>query len=303
MSCRPISIGQGGQMLPFAGRRGAAMTAQTRILPAAVEAPLYFLRPMEGRPVSYQFDPPPGIPRRTGDYDPHPVTIRDGRPLAGKFSLDVEGFALIDAPGAFADFRDDEAIGSAYYSEVEHLLAEATGAALVINFDHNVRNAARAARGEAGIRGPVPNIHNDFTLRSGPERARRELELRGLDAEALLRRRFAIVNLWRPIVRPVEKSPLALGDARTIAEEDLVASDLVYRDRIGETYALRHNPAQHWYFFPRLRPDEAILIKTYDSEPRVARFSLHAAFDDPASPSDAPERESIETRALIIHPA
>lgn len=279
------------------------MTAQTRIHAAAVEASLYFLRPMEGRPVSYQYDPPPGIPQRTGEYDAHEVTIRDARPLAARLSLDVEGFAMLRAPTAFADFQDGDAIGSIYYPEVERLLAEATGAALVINFDHNVRNAARAARGEAGIRGPVARTHNDFTFRSGPDRARRELELRGLDADALLRRRFAIVNLWRPIGRAVEKSPLALCDARTLAKDDLVAADLVYRDRIGETFALRHSPAQHWYYFPRLSPNEAILIKSYESDPRAARFSPHAAFDDPTSPPDAPERESIETRALVIYPA
>jgi hypothetical protein len=275
------------------------MNAQTRIFPAAVTASLNFLRPMEGRPVSYQYDPPPGIPRRTGEHDAHAVTIHNARPLAAELSLDVQGFALLDAPSRFADFHDDEAIRSFYYREVERLLKAATGAPLVIVFDHNVRNAARAARGEAGIRGPVPNIHNDFTLRSGPDRARRELELRGFEA-GLLRRRFAIVNLWRPIGRAVEKSPLVLADARTIADEDLVAVDLVYRDRIGETYSVKHNPAQRWHYFPRLTPDEAILIKSYESDPRAARFSPHAAFDDPTSAPGAPERESIEARALVI---
>src|SRR3546814_8276607 len=59
------------------------------------------------------------------------------------------------------------------------------------------------------------------------------------------------------------------------------------------SYVLSFNPAQRWYYFPRLTPDEAILIKGYDSaEDGVARFTAHGAFDDPASPSDAPERES-----------
>jgi hypothetical protein len=277
------------------------MTALTRIEIAAVEASLNFLRPMVGRAVSYQYDPPPGIPQRTGDDDAHAVIIHNARPLAASLSLDVQGFALLRAASAFTDFQDDEAIRSAYYPEVERLLAEATGAALVINFDHNVRNAARAARGESGIRGPVARTHNDFTLRSGPDRARRELELRGLDAEILLRNRFAIVNLWRPIGRAVEKWPLALCDARTLANDDVVAADLVYRDRTGETYALRHNPAQRWYYFPRLTPSEAILIKSYESDPRAARFAPHSAFDDPTSRPDAPERESIETRSLVIY--
>ena len=278
------------------------MTAHMRIQAAAIEAPLNFLRPMAERPVSYQCDPPPGVPVRTGRYDAHAVTISDARPLAASLSLDIHGFALLRAPSACDSFDDEALIRAVYYPEVERLIAGATGAEQVITFDHNVRSAARAARGEPGIRGPVDRTHNDFTGRSGAERAERELEARGLDA-GLLRRRFSIVNLWRPIGRPVEKSPLALCDALSIAEGDLIACDLVYRDRVGETYALQFNPAQRWYQFPRLAPDEAILIKGYDSAEGVARFTAHSAFDDPGSRSDAPERESIEARALVIYPA
>ena len=276
------------------------MTAHMRIEAAAIEAPLNFLRPMAARPVAYQYDPPPGVPVRTGQYDPHVVTIRDARALAATLSLDVEGFALLRAPSALDSFDDEAAIRALYYPEVERLIAGVTGGARVVTFDHNVRSAARAARGEAGIRGPVDRAHNDFTARSGRERAQRELEARGLDPQ-LLRRRFAIVNLWRPIGRPVEKSPLAMCDAQSIADGDLIVCDLLYRDRVGETFALQFNPRQRWYQFPRLAPDEAILIKGYDSEEAVARFTAHGAFDDPGSRPDAPERESIEARALVFY--
>lgn len=278
------------------------MTVQTRIHAGEISAPLNFLRPMAGRPVAYQYEPPPGVPVRTGEYDPCEVIIQDARPIATRLSLDVEGFALIRAPSALQDFNGEDAIRSVYYPEVEHLLRQATGAEIAVMFDHNIRDASRAQAGEPGIRGPVARTHNDFTAKSGRERARRELEARGLDTETLLRRRFAIINLWRPIARKVEKSPLALCDARSIAPGDLVASDLVYRDRVGETYSLSFNPAQHWFYFPHLAPDEAILIKCYDSaEDGSARFTAHTAFDDPASPPDAPERASIEARVLVIH--
>jgi len=277
------------------------MSAFSPILPAVTEAPLQFLRPMSERPFSYQYDPPDGTPVRNGTYNPHRVQIRNARPLAASLTLDGAGFTLVRAQSDFADFDDDAAIRSSFYPEVERLIAAATGAERVIGFDHNIRNAERAANGEEGIRAPVPRVHNDFTLRSGPERVRAELELRGIDPDALSGRRFAIINLWRPINRPALKSPLALGDARTIAPDDLVATDLIYRDRTGETYAVRHNPAQQWYYFPNLSPTEAILLKGYDSAEGVARFTAHAAFDDPLSPVDAPERESIEVRALAIY--
>ncbi len=67
------------------------MTVQTRIQSAAVEAALNFLKPMQGRPVSYQYDPPPGVPARTGEYEAHRIAIRDARPLAAGLSLDARG--------------------------------------------------------------------------------------------------------------------------------------------------------------------------------------------------------------------
>ncbi len=269
--------------------------------PGVTRAALNFLKPMAERPYSYQVEPPAGVPQRNGVDEQHVVAIRDARPLAVDLSLDEEGFELLQTRTAFASWGDPDAIRSAYYAEVERLLAAATGAQRVIAFDHNVRNAGRAAGGEAGIRGPVPRAHNDFTAKSGPERARFELEARGIDPLALEGRRHAIVNLWRPISRRVETWPLALADSRTLAPGDLVESDLIYEDRVGETYALGFSPGQTWYYFPRLAPDEAILIKGYDSATDVARFTPHSAFEDPASPPGAPQRESIEVRALVIY--
>jgi hypothetical protein len=276
------------------------MTVQTPIRAAAISAVLNFLKPMAERPRSLQYEPPAGVKQRTGEDEPHVVAIADARPLVGALSLDAQGFELLRAGTAFTAFDDDAAIRQAYYPEVESLLAAPTGARSVIAFDHNVRNAARAAKGEAGIRGPVPRTHNDFTDKSGRERALAELAARGLHP-SLLDGRFAIVNLWRPIGRRVETWPLALADARTLGPDDLVATDLVYRDRTGETYSLGFSPGQKWYYFPRLAPDEAILIKGYDSATDVARFAAHSAFEDPASPPGAPERESIEVRALVIY--
>jgi hypothetical protein len=277
------------------------MSAFSPVLAATTEAPLQFLRPMRERPFSYQYDPPEGTPVRNGTYDAHVVQIRNARPRVADLSLDAEGFTLVRAPD-FADYDDEAALRSVYFPAVERLIAALTGAEQVIAFDHNIRSADRAAKGEAGIRGPVPRAHNDFTHRSGAERARAELELHGLDADALLQRRFAIINLWRPINRPALKSPLALADVRTVAPTDLVATDLIYRDRVGETYSVQHNDAQRWYYFPNMSPSEAILLKGYDSDEVVARFTPHVAFDDPLSPADAPERESIEVRALAIYP-
>ena len=128
-------------------------------------------------------------------------------------------------------------------------------------------------------------------------------DLIGDEAEELLKHRYAIVNLWRPIRGPVLESPLTLCDAQSLAEEDLVASDLLYPDRKGETYSITYNPNQRYYYFPKMQPNEAVLIRCFDSAlTGAARFSAHTGFDDPSSPPDAPRRESLEVRTLVFYP-
>jgi hypothetical protein len=82
-----------------------------------------------------------------------------------------------------------------------------------------------------------------------------------------------------------------------------VASDLRYPDRIGETYAIFYNPNQRYYYFPKMQPNEPVLIRCFDSAlTGAARFSAHTGFDDPTSPPDAPPRESLEVRMLVFYP-
>jgi hypothetical protein len=173
-----------------------------------------------------------------------------------------------------------------------------TGAVKVVIFDHVVRCAPKARRGETGVREPARIVHNDYSFRSAPRRVHDHLPE---EAEELLQHRFAEVNVWRPIRGPIQESPLALCDARSIAPRDVVASDLVYPDKVGETYAFTYNPAHRWYYFPHLEPSEVILLKCYDSkDDGRARFTAHTAFEDPTSPPNAAPRESIEVRALVF---
>jgi len=269
--------------------------------PHRVIAPVNYLDPAGPRPVAWMVEPPPGTPVRTGSYVERPVAIADLRALREPPSLDAQGFALVRHASAVADFYDPAEIRQRYLAEAEQVVRAATGAARVIAFDHNLRNGARAQVGDGAVREPVRRVHNDFTARSGYTRARLELEARGVaDVDDVLRRRFALINLWRPIRGPVLDAPLALIDARTIAPRDLVLQDLIYRDRIGETYAVSYNPAHRWFYAPAMQRDEALLIKVFDSDTRVARFSAHSAFDDPSAPAGAPPRESIEVRTLAL---
>ena len=189
-------------------------------------------------------------------------------------------------------------VKSVYYPEVERLLKRVAGAERVVIFDHVVRNPVLAERGEKGVRAPAKVVHNDYSLKSAPRRVRDHLPE---EADRLLRNRFAEINVWRAIRGPIESSPLALCDARSISAEDIVPADLVYRDRVGETYGFLYNPKHRWYYFPHLQRNEAILLKCYDStDDGRARFTAHTSFEDPTSPPNAAPRESIEVRSLIF---
>ena len=262
-----------------------------------VEAELSFIIPDGRKPFSHQYDPPPGQPVRSHQYENRRVFIQDGRPVADTFSIDREGFALVPHATKVADLYDEAALPGSYYPETEALLKAETGASKIVIFDHTIRTSHQRPRGVGLPREAVLRVHNDYTLKSGPQRV---CDLVPEEAEARLRKRFAIVNVWRPIVGPLQQFPLALGDAASLAADDILATDLIYPDRIGEIYSIAYNPAQRWFYFPEMRRDEVVLIKTYDSDPARARFSAHSAFADPNFPDPKVLRESIEIRALVF---
>ncbi|MEN0077234.1 MAG: CmcJ/NvfI family oxidoreductase [Paracraurococcus sp.] len=266
------------------------------LAPRVIHAPLNYLKPIAERPRRYVAAPPPGVPETNIETEAHVVPVEDGRGREAEFTLDRSGFALIEVPTGFADWYDPAAVRARYLPEVERVVRQALGATRVVAFDHNVRDAARL-QADPALREPAKRVHNDYTYGSAPERVR---SLLPAEAEALLRQRFAIVNLWRPL-EVVQESPLALADWTSIRDEDLVESDLVYADRVGVTYQVVHDPRHRWVYFPRQRPEEALLIKCYDSAgDGRARLSFHGAFDDPTSPPDAPPRRSIEVRTLVF---
>lgn len=267
---------------------------------SSVEATLLHVATKDERPVNYTYEPPPGVPWRTGNYVDVRLPIRDARPLAGQLSIDVQGFQFLSAPTAFRDFQDAAAIESVYHREAEALIKRVTGASRTLAYDHNVRSGAVERRTAEGVREVARRVHGDFTAGSGPKRARDELEAAGLDADRLLKHRFALINVWRPIRGPVVQKPLALCDARTVAPDDLVLSDLMHPGRKGEIYSLAPNPAHRWYYVSKMRTDEVLLIKCFDSDGSRASFTPHGAFDDPNTPADAPPRQSIEVRVLAL---
>jgi len=263
-----------------------------------IETTVNYLAPMAERPTYYFVAPPPDRPWRNTKGDRHQMPIHDARRMIAPPSLDHEGFVLVPIATIADDVIDPAVVRERCYPAVERVVADHTGAARVLAFDHNLRCATRTGRGDDGVQGPVRYAHNDYTERSGPQRVRDLLA--ATEAEARLRRRFAVINFWAPLRHPVHDAPLAVCDAQTIRPEDLVPTDLHYADRVGEVYSLRFSPSHRWYYFPMMQTDEALLLKCFDSDPARARFTAHTAFDDPTSPADGAPRESIEVRTLAF---
>lgn len=258
---------------------------------ANVDAPLLYI-PSKGGGDETEY---------VGNFTTQAVAIRDGRHDKQFSSLDVEGFQRVSQRTRVEDFYDDEQVDSIYHDEVKSLVTEITGAPRVEIFDHTRRSASLERQKGLKVREPASIVHNDYTAQSGVRRLRDYFAGDPDEAKKLLRRRFAIVNVWRSIAGPICNHPLALCDATTVKPEDLVSVERRAEERTGELQLALHDPGQRWYYFPEMQMDEALLFKTYDSKTDGrARFTIHSSFRDADAPVDAAPRESIETRCLVF---
>lgn len=205
---------------------------------------------------------------------------------------------------------------------------------VVVAFDHNVRSNQGAGKtrikngGSATVQNPAGLVHADYTKISAPRRleqlgettrsindVRQQSSMLDSNAvqEALSgKRRFAFINVWRNIAKePVQQMPLACIDATTVdTATDLRTFQIHYADRVGENYLCCPSPQHTWCYFPLMTRNEALLLKQWDSSGDVARgndadrdlstMTVHSAFMDPTSLPDAPPRESIEVRCVVI---
>lgn len=235
--------------------------------------------------------------------DAHEMTVTDGWYRADSFSTEKEGFAVRQFKTGFDAWEDEDAVRKTFYPEIVEFLRKTTGAKRVLVFDHTIRtkgNAAKKLTQETNTsqRAPVMLVHCDYTAESGPIRVK---QLLPDEADDLLSRRVAFYNVWKPIRRVVEERPLAMCDVSSSPDTDFFKLHLRYRDRDGENYVMRHSPDHKWYYFPKMTPEQVILLKTYESDTSGrARFVGHSAFEDPTSAPDAPQRESIEIRTIAF---
>lgn len=268
----------------------------------------------------------PGYSFRLKD---HERSVQDIRGQESSFGTDVSGFAVYNYPAKETEFTQDQAVREEYYKEVEEVLRnKLPGVKKVVIFDHTIRRRVKDAP-----RQPVQQVHIDQTPQAAAIRVRRHVPED--EAEALLKGRYQIINVWRPIQNPATDFPLALIDWRTTDPSDFVNVDLLYPKRQdspndddrgkemlpdpnsmsstqgyevkGETFAVAPNDKHRFYYMKDMTPKEVMFIKCFDSRSQwyghhgVAHGTPHTAFQDSQTPADAPGRQSIEVRCLVFY--
>jgi hypothetical protein len=256
----------------------------------------------------YLMEPPPGRQASNEVPDPRAVSVRNLREEHCR--LDVHGFELVSFRPSVKDIYDSAQRAETFDPEVSALVKRCTGAIEARVFSPFLRGDEAQRRNPGSISAPSSFVHVDFTHESGPMCFDQIL---GDDADRLRGRRYAIINVWRPIAGPLQDRPLTVCDARTVGTRNLVRSKAYSRmDEQGlnssdgkvyeaETYAVLHDPAHRWYYAPEMMPDEALLLKNYDSAlTGVSRFTPHTSFVDPFAPARLVPRASIEVRVLTV---
>lgn len=237
-----------------------------------------------------------------GGSVPRDIHVHDGR--QHQLKIDQASFELIDCPTKLStsDFYAMQEGGDAgikakerYYAELVDVVKKTTGCDKVVCFHHQVRNQDKVGKdGVQGYAGIAP--HTDSSPVSADQLA---IEMAG---EGESYERYAYINIWRNIAdAPIQNDHLACLDERTTVKPD----DYVTKDLFGDGFTAtqfglnaRHVKAHKWYYFPRMKKDEAIIFKQMDSDyTKSGRICFHMSVNDPTAEAVA-SRQSIEVRMM-----
>lgn len=230
----------------------------------------------------------------------HAFLITDITGQEDQYLLDNCGFQYCRHESSEKDFTNEQEIRTSYYKECEELLKHVTGAQHVHVFNHKVRRGPtqwhHLGLKNLANRGPVTKTHVDQSYTGAELRLRWEFPQQ---ADDLVKKRYQIINIWRPI-ETIFKDPIAVADANSIPDEDLFGADMTEDNFKGESWVLRHNPAHRWYYKAKMTPQDVLLIKCFDSDKNVPRRAPHSAFEDPAY-LDKQSRQSLEVRCIVFY--
>jgi len=260
------------------------------------------------------------------EQDAHTLEVHDARLLPQDANIllpSSAGFTVVPHVSSITDWSNNEFLTSTYYDEVYAALRELTGAEHTFAAQPHVSRLEGSPKQESQ---PFYHLHNDYTRNmkeayvcamSGeePDQSSWAMEEKyvmmfvngsdvparmkaaGLTAERLSERRVVMLNTWRNTSdEPLRRCPLAVADQRTIKSGD--GCDGV----VGRAGLVRRE-GQQFYYYPMLTRDELLVFIGYDSAAKEHAPCAHSAFDDANTPSDAPPRQSIELRCVLVMPA
>jgi len=269
------------------------------------------------------------------EYATKLVSIKNGR--GRDWSLSENGFTIVEDEPEIIDFYNEMDICKKYYPACQELVKKVTGASKVFAYYHTVRShesipgaRLRAERGFP-VEQPASCVHVDYSSQCAQRQVRQLAKpphqwpdprpllgfkplIESSEADEYLRggKRWMIVNVWRNLSpEPVQRTPVALCDGRSTALDDIVTFRVEVRRHSKEYYFSAYDDRHDWYYFPRARRDEAILVKNWDSwgedfarkaveETVPTTFAFHTAFEQTGQPADAPVRESMEVRMVAF---
>ncbi|RSL87981.1 hypothetical protein CEP52_015360 [Fusarium oligoseptatum] len=247
----------------------------------------------------------------TIDLKEEPTKIYDLRSL-NDVSLERYGFETYSRE--FTPFSLDHATEDQveiYQTETEEFLKEVLSAEKVVCYDYRLRR-----NGPSFVPGEKLNMNDPLLLDLPPRGAHNGISPQKLGPQLIKtvlgatnqlqylnsKYRIRIVNTWRPLVDKLDDQPLAVCDFRTLKLDNMIAADRIYVSMRTQVYYLKHDPAQRWYWFSHQTPKETMVMLMYDTKPRPghANFCPHVSFHNPKAAKDAPPRESVETRNIVI---
>ena len=268
----------------------------------------------------------PGEEINTGAYEPHKITVRDGRDIRDKLTLDTHGFSLIDAPTKINDFHDSKQVDEIYPNESLELVKELTGASCGVGLGWMLRTSGDIPKveksedeeyshqGGMSIQPPAGEVHVDFTPELAPIAAEKIYAENFPDGKPYSR--FIVTSFWRAFSPPPQDWPLAVCDSSSVGDEegvpntmhivnelpdhDAMFSDEIEKTAIAAASIFHYNPNHRWWYYSNMLKDVALLFKFYDSEEGVAKRTLHTAFHDTSFGEKANARESIEFRSFVF---
>jgi len=261
----------------------------------------------------------------------------DLRSISSEFTLDKAGFELVHHQTKVKDFADEEHVKQVYYPEIDELVKRVTGGDHVHILSHMCRRATtKEALGDAAnkadsefvtIVNPARFVHVDQSYRGSEQIL--YLNLPEEEADRVLKKRWAIINVWQPFDKKVTREPLAFCDYRSLDEKDLrtvvanlpppgsgdysnVSKNMSHKQRYEynlngeeapryEVANLAYNPEQKWYYLSEQEPEEAWVFKIFDSKKDGrARCAVHSSFPFVNQPDEGEARTSVEIRCFVF---